>query len=69
MKKLIDPSEYDTVSAAARLVGVPRSTLKSALTDHVDSVCLPSGVRLVRLQSAREWAASERKPGPKPAPT
>lgn len=69
MKTLIDPSEYDTISAAARLVDVPRSTLKSALEEHVDSVRLPSGVRLVRLQSAREWAASERKPGRKPAAT
>lgn len=66
MKKEYRVSEVGTTSKVARMLGVGATTLTAAIAaGHVATVQLGCGHRVVVLQSAKEWHASERKPGPK----
>mgnify|MGYP001467085321 CR=1 FL=1 len=63
----IDPDQYDTVSRAARVTGVARSTLQSAVErGEVELILLAGGTRIVRIDDVRAWIAqgADRRPGP-----
>ena len=64
----INPKEYGTATEAARLCGVNRTTLLSAIErgDPVDCVRTIGGSLLIRVASASEWSRQPRKRGPKP---
>jgi hypothetical protein len=60
--------EWWTVAALARKLGVARTTLASAVdAGHVEEAILGCGARVVRLESAEKWLASDRRPGRKAA--
>lgn len=58
--------KFGLAAKVAAMVGVNRRTLVSACdAGHVDSVALGCGQRVVAIESARVWAASDRRPGRK----
>jgi len=58
--------EFGTLTRTAQAIGVAKSTLDSAVTaGYVESGELAFGERVVSVESAKKWVASERKPGPK----
>lgn len=60
--------EWWTVAKLARELGEARTTLASAVdAGHVESTILGCGTRVVRLESAKRWAKTERKRGRKAA--
>jgi len=64
---MIDPTEYATVTGAARELGLVRTTLLSAIArGEVEPVTLADGMRIVRLDDVNAWAKVIRKRGPKP---
>ena len=51
----------------AKMLGVPRSTLTSAMSaGHVQAAKLGCGTVVARISSAQTWAASDRQPGRPP---
>lgn len=61
---LIDPSQYDQIRKVAAMLGVPHQTLESAVTiGRIASVALASGVRIVSIESAKEWAKNRPPKG------
>ena len=64
MATKIDPSQYDQLRKVAEAVGVPQSTLISAVDrGEIDSAELASGVRIASIASAKKWASNRPKVG------
>ena len=64
MGKIAENKQLATVSGAARLVKVPLSSLRDAISRGVVRVVrLGDGSIVVRLDDVREWAARPRSPG------
>lgn len=60
-------STVGLIAPVARSLDVNRHTLTSAIkAGHVATEHLGCGTRVVVIESAKAWAASERKTGPKP---
>ena len=61
--------KYKRIGLVARELGVPRTTLISAVArGEIDGAVTACGLPLIDPASAKRWAADEtRKPGRKPA--
>lgn len=58
--------KFGQAAKVAEMVGANRRTLLSACdAGYVETVALGCGSRVVMIESARAWAASERRPGRK----
>lgn len=58
--------KFATLTGLARRLGVPKSTLNSAVVaGHVATAELGCGETILEIESARKWAASDRTPGRK----
>lgn len=57
--------DYDTITKAAKVAGVSRTTLRDAVHrgDDIESVKTPGGLVLVKISSAFRWAAAKRRIG------
>jgi hypothetical protein len=70
-RKTIDPAEYYRVAVAAKLCGVNRTTLLSAIErDELPAQLLGCALPIVRLVDVQQWAGqvrtAGRPPGKKP---
>ena len=68
-RKLIDAEEFTLPGRAAKEIGVARQTLDSAMRRGDEPLIVKPlwcGGLLVSIESARKWAKSDRKRGPKP---
>ncbi len=64
---MIDPKTYGTASEVAEAVGKPRTTLISAAERGEITNChTHGGTLLIEVASAKRWAKTTRKTGPKP---
>ncbi|MEL7265450.1 MAG: hypothetical protein AAFP69_11680, partial [Planctomycetota bacterium] len=60
----INPSEFGTITWVAAQIGEPRGTLRVAISaGHIETAQTANGTTLVKIESARVWASSERKRG------
>lgn len=56
---MISPSDYEPTARAAKVVGVPRETMRDAASrGAVETAKTPSGFVLVNVASAIVWAAA-----------
>ncbi|MEM9369180.1 MAG: hypothetical protein AAGD07_24625 [Planctomycetota bacterium] len=70
MTDLVATQNYDTAAKIAPVVGIEHyQTLQAAMArrdEPLDVQELHGGRLIVSVESARQWAASGRQPGPKP---
>jgi len=61
-------TNYETLTRAAEIVGVPRGTLQTAIDrgDDIETITLQGGTVLVSIPSIRAWMKLERHVGRPP---